>query len=87
MPGKLLKEVLILLPEGVDREVFARSWALSSLELPAYGRETLEGGCKGVVKNNGLYTQCITLYLCIGKINFSFFEVIDLVTFVFSFLL
>ena len=60
MPGKLLKEVLILLPEGVDREVFARSWALSSLELPAYGRETLEGGCKGVVKNNGLYTQCMS---------------------------
>ena len=64
MPGKLLKEVLSLLEKfeegGVNREEFARVWAQSELELPAYGRVTLEGGCKGVVKNNGLYTQCMS---------------------------
>ena len=53
MPGKLLKEVLSLLEKfeegGVNREEFARVWAQSELELPAYGRVTLEGGCKGVV--------------------------------------
>ena len=58
MPGKLLKEVMSLLPVGVNMEEFARRWALSELELPACGRVTLEGGCKGVVKNGGLYTQC-----------------------------
>ena len=60
MPGKLLKEVMSLLPVGVNREEFARRWALSELELPACGRVTLEGGCKGVVKNGGLYTQCMS---------------------------
>jgi hypothetical protein len=60
MPGKLLKEVIGLLPVGVDVGEFSRVWALSNLELPAYGRSTLEGGCKGVVKNVGLYTQCMS---------------------------
>ena len=60
MPGKLLKEVIGLLPVGVDVGEFSRVWALSNLELPAYGRGTLDGGCKGVVKNGGLYTQCMS---------------------------
>ena len=60
MPGKLLKEVMSLLPVGVNREEFAHRWALSELELPACGRVTLEGGCKGLVKNGGLYTQCMS---------------------------
>ena len=60
MPGKLLKEVLVLLPSSVNAGEFARAWALSELELPACGRVTLEGGCRGVVKNNGLYTQCMS---------------------------
>lgn len=60
MPGKLLKEVLSLLPVGVDGVEFARMWALSELELPACARETVVGGCKGVVMNGGLYTQCMS---------------------------
>ena len=60
MPGKLLKEVIGLLPVGVDVGEFSRAWAVSDLELPAYGRSTLDGGCKGVVKNGGLYTQCMS---------------------------
>ena len=46
MPGKLLKEVLNLLPSSVNASEFARAWALSELELPAYGRVTFECGCK-----------------------------------------
>ena len=60
MPGKMLKEVLSMLPSGVDVGEFSRRWAISNLELPALGRSTVEGGCKGVCKNNGLYTQCMS---------------------------
>ena len=60
MPGKLLKEVLSLLPSSVNAVEFARAWALSELELPACARETVVGGCKGVVMNGGLYTQCLS---------------------------
>ena len=58
MPGKVLSDVMKLLGDGVDREAFARRWALSELELPACARVTVDGGCNGLVKNDGLYTQC-----------------------------
>ena len=58
MPGKLLNEVLNLLGDGVNKEEFARKWALSEVSLPACVRSTVEGGCKGLVKEDGLYTQC-----------------------------
>ena len=56
--GKMLKEVLGILPDGVDVGEFSRRWRLTNLELPACGRVTISGGCLGVVMNNGLYTQC-----------------------------
>jgi len=58
MPGKVLSEVLNLLGDGVNKEDFTRKWALSEVELPACVRETVSGGCKGLVKTDGLYTQC-----------------------------
>ena len=58
MPGKVLSDVMKLLGDGVDREAFGRRWALSELELPACARVTVDGGCDGLVKNDGLYTQC-----------------------------
>ena len=56
--GKQLCEVLKLLPSSVDVVDFTRRWHVSNLELPAFARSTVDGGCKGVVVNGGLYTQC-----------------------------
>tara|TARA_B100000242_G_scaffold289612_1_gene259702 strand:+ start:418 stop:1698 length:1281 start_codon:yes stop_codon:yes gene_type:complete len=58
MPGKVLSEVLKLLGDGVNKEDFARKWALSEVSLPACVRSTVEGGCMGLMKDDGLYTQC-----------------------------
>ena len=63
--GKQLCEVLKLLPASVDASDFARRWNISNLELPAFARATVEGGCLGVVVNGGLFTQC-TSKVCKG---------------------
>tara|TARA_Y100001970_G_scaffold259398_2_gene340310 strand:- start:313 stop:1776 length:1464 start_codon:yes stop_codon:yes gene_type:complete len=62
MPGLELKEVMKLLGEDgvpLNKTEFARRWALHGLVLPACVRKTVEGGCKGLMRSDGLYTQCM----------------------------
>ena len=56
---KSLSEVISMLEGGVlSVERLSFVWRLSSLSLPACACETLEGGCGGLMKSDGLYTQC-----------------------------
>ena len=56
---KSLSEVISMFGEGVlSVERLSFVWRLSSLSLPACACETLEEGCGGIMKSDGLYTQC-----------------------------
>ena len=68
MPGKILKDVLSLLPVGCDEGAFIRAWRMSELERPACVYAKVCGvdgdGCGGCRVAGGLYLRC-------GKVQMS----------------
>lgn len=58
MPGKVLQEVLKLLPSGSDEVAFIRAWNMSELEMPAVLTEVCESSCGGCRVAGGLYLRC-----------------------------
>lgn len=58
MPGKVLQEVLKLLPNGSDEAGFIRAWNMSELEMPAVLCSVETGGCGGCKVAGGLYLRC-----------------------------
>ena len=58
MPGKVLQEVLKLLPSGSDEAAFIRAWNMSELEMPAVLMEVCESSCGGCRVAGGLYLRC-----------------------------
>ena len=58
MPGKVLKEVLKLLPSGSNEAAFIRAWNMSELEMPAVLMEVCESSCGGCRVAGGLYLRC-----------------------------
>jgi len=57
MPGKVLQEVLKLLPSGSNEKDFIRAWNMSELERPAVLCKE-ESGCGGCKVGGGLYLRC-----------------------------
>lgn len=62
--GKVLSEVLNLLPKGVNEVAFIRSWRMSELESPACVQDIGGEGCGGCRVAGGLYLRC-------GKVEMS----------------
>lgn len=58
MPGKVLQEVLKLLPNGSDEAGFIRAWNMSELEMPAVLTVFCENSCGGCKVAGGLYLRC-----------------------------
>ena len=58
MPGKVLQEVLKLLPSGSDEVAFIRAWNMSELEMPAVLCDVSGSGCGGCRVAGGLYLRC-----------------------------
>lgn len=58
MPGKVLQEVLKLLPSGSNEVAFIRAWNMSELEMPAVLEVFCENSCGGCKVAGGLYLRC-----------------------------